>query len=96
VSKVSYTIQVDPIKKGVLRDIVPLDVLPGGTDPKFRVIADRDINTGGTITVFARHIQYSQLVILLFGGLDWPHVSLASLVPQDPIPVLTADLSTLV
>ena len=32
-------------------------------------------------------IQYSQEVILNFRGKSWPHVSVASLVPADPIPV---------
>jgi hypothetical protein len=96
VSKVSYNIKVDPIKKGETREIAPLDALPSATGPKFKIVADRDIAKGGTITVFARHIQYSQNVLLVFGGLDWPHVSLASLIPQDVVLVPTADLSRLV
>ena len=96
VSKVSYKIKVDPIKKGETKEIVPLDALPGATGPKFKIVADRDISKGGTITVFARHIQYSQNVALLFRALDWPHVSLASLIPQDAVLVPAADLSKLV
>lgn len=95
VSKVSYKIKVDPIKKGETKEIVPLDALPGATGPKFKIVADRDISKGGIITVFARHIQYSQNVTLLFSTLDWPHVSLASLIPQDAVLVPAADLSKL-
>lgn len=42
---------------------------------------------GGTVTVPTIQIQYSQKVILNFNGLSWPHVSVASLVPADPIPI---------
>ena len=40
-----------------------------------------------TFDVFYTQIQYSQCVILEFGGLAYPHVSVATLVPADPIPV---------
>lgn len=42
---------------------------------------------GGTITMSTTQIQYSQKVILNFVGVSWPHVSVATLVPADPIPV---------
>ena len=42
---------------------------------------------GGTITMSSTQIQYSQEAILNFNGISWPHVSVASLVPADPIPV---------
>lgn len=42
---------------------------------------------GGTVTVSTTQIQYSQKVILNFNGLSWPHVSIASLVPADPISI---------
>jgi hypothetical protein len=45
---------------------------------------------GGTIAMSTTQIQYSQEVILNFNGLSWPHVSVASLVPADPIPVPSA------
>ena len=40
------------------------------------------------ITVQVPQIQYSQLVFLNFKGLTWPHVSVATLVPSNPVPVL--------
>jgi hypothetical protein len=46
---------------------------------------------GGTVTVTTTQIQYSQKVLLNFSSLSWPHVSVASLVPADPIPI-PADL----
>lgn len=42
---------------------------------------------GGTITMATTQIQYSQKVILNFASLGWPHVSVATLVPADPIPI---------
>jgi hypothetical protein len=42
---------------------------------------------GGTVTVSTTQIQYSQNVILNFAGLSWPHVSVATLIPADPVPV---------
>jgi hypothetical protein len=45
---------------------------------------------GGKVTVSTTQIQYSQKVILNFAGLSWPHVSVASLVPADPIPIPAA------
>jgi hypothetical protein len=42
---------------------------------------------GGIVHVAATQIQYSQKVILNFAGLSWPHISVATLVPADPVPI---------
>ena len=42
---------------------------------------------GGVVKVATTQIQYSQKVVLDFNGLTWPHVSVASLVPSEPIPI---------
>jgi hypothetical protein len=39
------------------------------------------------IKVTSTQIQYSQKVILNFNGLSWPHVSVATLVPSDPLSI---------
>jgi hypothetical protein len=39
------------------------------------------------ITVHFTQIQYTQTVLLNFAGLTWPHVSVNTLVPEDPIDV---------
>ncbi|KAK5721995.1 hypothetical protein LTR17_014499 [Elasticomyces elasticus] len=39
-----------------------------------------------TITIPGTQIQYSQQVNLVFKGLNWPHVSVATLVPTEPQP----------
>ena len=40
-----------------------------------------------TIDVSYTQIQYTQTVLLNFNRLTWPHVSVATLVPNDPVPV---------
>jgi hypothetical protein len=46
---------------------------------------------GGRVTVETTQIQYTQKVMLNFFGLTWPHVSVATLAPSDPI-VIPANL----
>jgi hypothetical protein len=41
-----------------------------------------------TVDVSYTQIQYTQTVRLNFNGLSWPHVSVATLVPNEPIPVM--------
>jgi hypothetical protein len=40
-----------------------------------------------TVEVWYTQIQYTQTVLLNFKGLTWPHVSVATLVPNEPVPV---------
>lgn len=58
-----------------------------GTDlsVSFYVTAPYDVVDECPIKVTYTQIQYSQVVILNFTGLSWPHVSVASLVPDAPI-----------
>jgi hypothetical protein len=60
-----------------------------GTDLSvtFEVTPPYDVAADCPITVSYEQIQYSQLVILNFSGLSWPHVSVANLVPDAPVPV---------
>ncbi len=60
---------------------------PGVPAVTFEVRPPTASNTPRTIDVTSTQIQYSQTVILNFAGLSWPHVSVATLVPQDPIKV---------
>ncbi|KAF3915399.1 hypothetical protein AA313_de0208228 [Arthrobotrys entomopaga] len=53
--------------------------------PSFKVEAPREVVEGQKIIVSFQQIQYSQNVNLNFAGLTWPHVSVATLVPTDPI-----------
>jgi len=55
--------------------------------PRFLVDPPADIIKPRPVTVTSTQIQYSQHVLLNFNGLLWPHVSVATLVPDRPIPV---------
>jgi hypothetical protein len=60
---------------------------PGQPVPRFLVNPPVEIPTPRTITVRTPQIQYSQQVFLNFNNLTWPHISVATLVPSDPIPL---------
>lgn len=60
---------------------------PGAQVPTFLVNPPHEITQPKTITVTSTQIQYSQNVFLNFAGLTWPHVSVATLIPQNPLPV---------
>ena len=55
--------------------------------PVFTVTPTKDITAPKQIVVPFTQIQYSQTVFLNFNGLTWPHVSVATLIPADPIVV---------
>jgi len=59
----------------------------GGPVASFAVSPTTEIAEGTQVEVTYTQIQYTQTVFLNFNGLTWPHVSLATLVPNDPIPV---------
>ncbi len=54
---------------------------------KFLVNPPIEIATPRSITVKSTQIQYSQQVFLAFDSLTWPHVSVATLVPEEAVPV---------
>jgi hypothetical protein len=55
---------------------------PDQLTPTFQVSPPREIPAPITITVQTTQIQYSQVVLLNFAGLTWPHVSVATLTPS--------------
>jgi hypothetical protein len=55
--------------------------------PVFTVTPTEDIPYPKEIVVPFTQIQYSQTVFLNFNTLTWPHVSVATLIPSDPIVV---------
>jgi hypothetical protein len=92
IETVIYQIKVPPISPGD----APLVLSPMQTSspvplvPNFLVTiphVEGKKFAGGAITMSTTQIQYSQEVILNFGGFSWPHISVASLVPAAPIPV---------
>jgi hypothetical protein len=88
IETVENTIEIPACKPGqpdlFLR---PIDLPQGQTHPIFVFKPEHEIKTPKKITVTSEHIQYSQTVILEFNGLNWPHVSVATLVPYAPQPV---------
>jgi len=55
--------------------------------PTFAVQVPKEITAAKTIKVNSVEIQYSQTVLLNFAGLRWPHVSCATLVQSQAVPV---------
>ena len=86
VEEVKHTILV-PVRKhnDPASIIIAPSPHPGALVPSFSVKPPHDITKPTPITVTSTQIQYSQMVILNFAGLSWPHVSVATLIPQHPV-----------
>ena len=54
---------------------------------RFSVTSKTPTAEDRTIDVSYTQIQYTQTVLLNFNNLTWPHVSVATLVPDKPVPV---------
>jgi hypothetical protein len=95
IETVIYHIKVPPMRMGD----APLVLSPVQTDPPVPLVPSFLVSipplegkkfAGGTVAMSTTQIQYSQEVILNFDRISWPHVSVASLVPAEPIPVPTS------
>ena len=60
---------------------------PGTTVVSYSVTAMIPTTEETVAEVWYTQIQYTQTVMLNFKGLTWPHVSVATLVPNEPVPV---------
>jgi hypothetical protein len=88
IETVQFSIQVPVFEPGQPALIIPAETgAEGQPVPEFLVNPPIAIKTPRTIKVNATQIQYSQEVFLNFNGLTWPHVSVATLVPNAPVPV---------
>ena len=88
IETVQFSIQVPVFEPGQPTLIIPAETgAEGQPVPEFLVNPPIAIKTPRTIKVNATQIQYSQEVFLNFNGLTWPHVSVATLVPNGPVPV---------
>jgi hypothetical protein len=67
--------------------IVQGNASAGSPVASFAVSPATEIPADTQIDVTYTQIQYTQTVLLNFNGLTWPHVSVATLVPNDPIPI---------
>jgi hypothetical protein len=63
------------------------DTSAGNPVVSFSVTSQTPTAEDTTIDVSYTQIQYTQTVLLNFNGLTWPHVSVATLVPNEPVPV---------
>lgn len=88
IETVEHIIVVPIFKPGHPPLAIPAETGSAGQPvPKFLVHPPTEITTPRKITIKSTQIQYSQQVFLNFNGLTWPHVSVATLVPSDAIPV---------
>jgi hypothetical protein len=65
--------------------VSPTPVNPGQPVPSFVFCPIAAVPAPIAVPVTYTQIQYTQTVLLSFNGLNWPHVSVATLVPQNPI-----------
>lgn len=86
IETVRAVIEVGPAEAGVAQ-VVTAAVPAGAPTPAFSVVSASKIDKEQSVTVTYTQIQYSQLVLLNFANLSWPHCSVATLVPTTPIPV---------
>ena len=84
VETVQAEIQVDQLDAGYSLDVSPV-VPVGAPAPTFTVTSASGTDGPQSVTVTYPQIQYTQNVSLNFARLTWPHVSVATLVPADPI-----------
>ncbi len=88
IETVEHTIIVPPHPLGgpplTLR---PQDAHRDAPGPVFSVLPPVAVGAPRPIKIQTMQIQYSQLVLLDFATLSWPHVSVATLVPAHPIVV---------
>lgn len=87
VETVADQITVPALQLGESVTLEGTDTAGDGLVPSFTVTATAAIADGTVMDVTYTQVQYTQLVHLNFNGLTWPHVSVATLIPADPIPV---------
>ena len=86
IETVQTVIELVPAEANVAQ-LVKAAVPANAPAPVFSVTSASTIDKNQSITVTFTQIQYSQLVLLNFANLSWPHVSVATLVPSTPIDV---------
>lgn len=74
---------VSPIAASPPTPVTPLFLVTIPFDPGKKF-------AGATVSLATTQLQYSQEALLNFATLSWPHVSVATLAPANPIPVPAA------
>ena len=90
IETVSFGLQVPAMPPGTSVLISPTTVAPNLPMPQFTVHTKSPILIPKTVPVSYTQIQYSQMVLLNFATLSWPHASVATLVPAAPISLALA------
>ncbi|KLO99298.1 uncharacterized protein LW94_2623 [Fusarium fujikuroi] len=81
VSKIRAEVELDPSMR-VGQTVSPASQGPRDAVPEFFIDKDVEIpSSKKSVTVAYDQIQYSQMVMLDFNGLEWPHVTVATLAP---------------
>ena len=87
IETVQHKLKVPIFKRGQ----APMKISPASPAhhpaPVFLVNPPHDITAPRTITVTSIQIQYSQVVYLVFDQLVWPHISVSTLIPSEPVTV---------
>jgi hypothetical protein len=88
IETVEFSIQVPAFRPGQPPLVIPAEAGAAGAPvPDFLVNPPVPVTAPRTIKAAATQIQYTQRVILNFDNSTWPHASVATLVPSDPVPV---------
>ena len=90
IETVQRTLTIQPLAAGKVSETIRPAPTAGSRRqpvPRFLVRPPHPLTGPKQIKVTYTQLQYSQRVILNFNGLSWPHVSVATLVPQGPVPV---------
>jgi hypothetical protein len=85
IETVQEAITVFPLRKGQPFEIKGTRSVAGQRVPTFSGVAPFDFDQPRKLIVTFTQIQYTQTVLLVFGGLTWPHVSVNTLVPAEHI-----------
>jgi len=87
VETIADQVTVPALQPGESVTVTGTDVAGDGLVPSFTVTAAAAVADGTVLDVAYTQVQYTQLVHLNFRGLTWPHVSIATLIPADPVAV---------
>jgi len=87
IETIEHVIHLPVFTQGHGPIVLPGDPPPvrGLPSPQFKLHPPFPIPRPTTIRLRSIQIQYSQTVLLNFNGLSWPHVSVATLVPSNPV-----------
>jgi Domain of unknown function (DUF1929)/Glyoxal oxidase N-terminus len=87
IETVRINLDIPAMEAGSSVTLSPKTAVPGLPMPQFQVHSASAISAPKTMPVSYTQIQYSQTVMLVFNGLTWPHVSVATLVPAATVTV---------